>query len=232
MGLYISASGILNSIQRNDVHANNVANARTPGYRAARPNSTSTRTGGVRFSDVSRSTAQGPIEVTGRPLDAASGPGFFRVVQSDGSVAFTRDGSFGLNAQGEVVTSNGVRLDPAVLVPANATHVSVARNGTVYATTPDGVMHESGQLRVYRFANPDGLQALGGNLFAQTPASGEAVAVEPQNATHYSGALQGSNVNLTLEMIGQVLEARATAANADAFRAQGDMLGELFDLAG
>ncbi len=231
MGLYISANGILNALHRNDITANNVANSRTPGYRAARADSVETPEGGARVASVSRSNAQGPIETTGRPLDVSSSTGFFRVQQPDGSTAYTRDGSFGLNAEGEVVTGNGSRLDPPVQVPANATSVNVTRDGAVLATVPGNVApREVGRLEVFQFQNPGGLEALGGNLYAPTPASGTAAAVASPQAEFYPGTLQGSNVNMTLEMVSQVLDTHTLAANVNAFRAQEDVLGELLDL--
>ncbi|HIJ65312.1 MAG TPA: flagellar hook-basal body protein [Candidatus Hydrogenedentes bacterium] len=231
-GLYISASGIANALRRNDVTAHNVANLGTAGYRAARAESVELASGGAALGSISRDDSSGPIEVTGQSMDVAVSAGFFRVRAPDGATAFTRDGHFGLNADGEVVTADGARLDPPIQVPGNATHVSVTRDGAVYATVPGGAGPEMvGRLEVFRFANPDGLLAIGGNLYRQTPASGEPVAV-PGATEFYPGAVQGSNVNLARETTNSVLDRHAFQANVNAFRAQSDMLGELINIVG
>ena len=116
MGLHISASGILNALRRQDITANNVANARSTGFRASRADSSEAPGGGVRLGGVTRGLSPGALESTGRPLDVATTEEYFRVETPDGRTAFTRDGSFGLNADGEVVTSDGARLSPPVFL--------------------------------------------------------------------------------------------------------------------
>lgn len=228
-GLFISASGILNALRRNDVAANNVANLRTSGFRAGQARSVSAATGGVTLGEVSRSGARGPLEVTGRRMDVAAGEGFFRVRLGDGSLAFTRDGHFGLNARGEVVTAAGALLDPPVTAPANATSVSVAADGTVFATVPgNDVPQRLGRIEVFRFPNMQGLEALGANLFGETPASGEPMGLAA--ATVIPGAVEGSNVDLATEQINMLMNRQAFQANVNAFRAQADILGELLNL--
>lgn len=210
MGLHISATGIANALRRQRITANNVANISTTGYRAA-------ETGG-----------QGPLVPTGRPLDVASGAGFFQVELADGTTAYTRDGSFGLNAEGEVVTADGARLVPPIQAPPNATSVTVGRDGQVYATTPGDLDPRAiGRIEVFTFPNAQGLQSAGGNLFTATPASGAALPVE---APVQSGMLEGSNVDLAREQVNTALNINQVRANANAFRAQADMLGELLDL--
>ena len=232
MGLYISASGILTAQRRNDITANNVANLRTTGFRASRGESVETATGGVALSGTTRDTAPGGFETTGRPLDVTSPNGFFQVALPNGGTAYTRDGRFGLNADGEVVTSDGARLNPPIQVPANATSVTVGRDGTVFATVPgQNEPQAAGQIQVVQFANPQGLESLGGNLFAESGASGapQAAAGTPQVL---SGAHEMSNVNLTDQVVNQVLDGNMLQANANAFRAQADLLGELLNLTG
>lgn len=230
MGLYISASGILNAAQRQRVAANNIANLRTPGYRAARPHSSATASGGVRMDAVTRDNASGPVEWTGRPLDLAAGDAFFQVELPDGTLAYTRDGHFGRNADGKVVTSSGARLMPPVQVPPDAASVTVSSDGTVYALRPGDMQpQQAGRIAVFRFANTDGLEARGGNLFVPTAASGPAQAAAPETGIT-PGAVEGSDVNMVREQVAGTLNTRTAQANINAFRAQDDELGELLDL--
>lgn len=232
MGLYISAAGILNAQQRINVTAHNVANLSTSGYRAQRALSSETRGGGVRVTSVDRDDSPGPLQFTGQPLDVAASNGFFRVRRPDGTLAYTRDGHFGLNAQGQVVTSDGALLEPAIQVPAGATGVSVSGDGAVYANLPGaGGPQQVGRIEVYGFTNPDGLHAIGGNLFQETAASGQPVSATGQ-ASFEAGMVQGSNVNLVSEHVSRAVDRNAFEANIGAFRAQGEMLGELLDLIG
>ena len=229
-GLFISASGILNAVRRNDIAANNIANLNTPGFRAARGNSVDRISGGVDLGSITHDNSAGPFQVTGRPLDVASDAGFFQVQLADGSTAFTRDGHFGLNADGEVVTSNGARLQPPITAPLNATSVTVTVDGAVFASVPPNLAPQQiGRIAVVGFTNPDGLEGIGNNLYRQTPASGAPVP-PPQTATLLPGALQGSNVDLATEQVNMILNRHAFQANINAFRAQSDLLGELLDL--
>lgn len=232
MGLYISASGILHALLRQRVTANNIANLNTPGFRAGRVHGTPDASGGVQADAILHDFTAGPLQYTGRPLDIAAGNAFFRVELADGGFAYTRDGAFGLNAAGEIVTASGARLSPPIQAPANATSVAVARDGSVYATVPDALEPQLlGQIQVYTFTNPDGLESMGGNLYRATSGSGEAQPV--MGATQLeSGALEGSNVDLGREMVDMTLNTRLLQANVNAFRAQDDLLGTLLDVNG
>lgn len=230
MGLFISASGIITSVRRNDITANNIANLDTPGFQAATAISVDTPGGGVRIGSTVRDQSQGPIVPSNNPLDLAPESGFFQVTQPDGSTAYTRSGHFGLNANGEVVTADGSRLNPPVTVPTNATSVTVQRDGTVSATIPGQLAPQNvGQIQVFQFANPNGLAALGSGLFGQTAASGAPTAA-PARSGVLSGALPGSNVDLATEITDSLINVQATRANLNAFRAQNDVLGELLNL--
>ncbi len=227
-GLFISASGIAAAQQRHSITANNVANLRTPGYREARGELVSRTGGGVELGSATRNTARGPIESTGRPLDAAA-DGFFQLRDAKGNAAFTRDGRFGLNANGEVVTASGLSLDPPVTVPPNTTGVTVGRDGTVFATVPGTAQPQAvGQIEVVTFANPGGVRADGDNVLRATAASGPPVSV--QNPNVQSGVLEQSNVSLIDQQVNQLLDRNLLQANANAFRAQSDLLGELLEL--
>ncbi len=228
-GLFISASGILDALRRSDVGANNTANLLTPGFRAGRSHSLESAAGGVTSGGVSHDQARGPLQVTGRPLDVAGG-GFFRVRLPDGSIAFTRDGHFGLNADGDIITSGGARLDPPIQVPANASNVSVSADGTVFATVPGELEPQSfGAIEVFQFPNPDGLESIGQNLFRQTPATGEPMGASTATGL-MPGMLEGSNADLGAEQVNTLLNRRAFEANLSAFRAQSEVPGELLNL--
>jgi len=227
-GLFISASGIAAAQQRQAITANNVANLRTPGYRSVRAELLSQANGGVTVGATSRLDARGPLESTGRPLDLAA-EGYFQLRDANGNTVYTRDGRFGLNAQGEVVTSSGLALDPPIAVPPNATSVTVGRDGTVFATVPGEAQPQAaGQIEVYNFTNPSGLQAEGNNAFSATPASGNPQPVQrPEVGT---GLLEQSNVNLVDEQVAQILNRNLLQANVGAFQAQNEAIGELLDL--
>ncbi len=227
-GLFISASGIAAAQQRHSITANNVANLRTPGYREARGELVGRANGGVELGSTSRNDARGPLESTGRPLDATA-DGFFQLRDASGDAAYTRDGRFGLNANDEVVTASGLSLDPPVTVPPNTAGVTVGRDGRVFATVPGAAQPQAvGQIEVVTFPNPGGLRADGGNALRATAASGLPVPVRSPNVQ--SGVLEQSNVNLVDQQVNQLLDRNLLQANANAFRAQSDLLGELLEL--
>lgn len=230
MGLQISASGILTAIRRNDITANNVANVRTPGFRASRADNVETLGGGVRIGATGSSATQGSLSATGEALDLFAGDAFFRVRTADGSIAYTRSGNFGIDANGNIATRDGATIDPPIQVPANATSVTVGSDGVVFATTPESIEPRAiGQIEVYTFSNPDGLSAIGGNRFSATAASGSPIA-SSEEKSFVSGLLQQSNVSLATEFTNATLDVAAVRANANAFRAQNEVLGELLDI--
>ncbi|MBI2425728.1 MAG: flagellar hook-basal body protein [Candidatus Hydrogenedentes bacterium] len=230
-GLFISASGILNAFQRQRVTANNIANLNTPGFQASRLLSTPTPGGGVQVGAITRDQSQGALQTTGNPLDLATAQGYFRVEGPGGAQAYTRDGRFGLNANGEVVTADGSRLIPPVQVPAGATSVAVTQDGRVFATVAgQDAPVPAGQFEVFTFTNPQGLQAIGGGQYTATDASG--AAIPAASLSLYAGVLQGSNAGLATEQVGLLLDTRYAQANVNAFRAQDELLGELLDLQG
>jgi len=113
---------------------------------------------------------------------AINGNGYFQILQPDGQTAYTRDGSFQLNQSGQMVNSSGYQVLPSVTIPANATSVTIGTDGTVSITTPgSSAATQVGQIQMANFVNPQGLQPLGGNLFASTTSSGTAIAGAPQS---------------------------------------------------
>ena len=233
-GLFISASGIANAIRRTEVTANNIANMTTTGFRASRTQSVESLGGGVRVGSISPNTRPGSIEVTGQDLDLTAGPGFFQLRSPDGATFFTRDGHFGLNAEGQIVNADGYQLEPPIEVPQNATNVSVLQDGSVFITMPGQINPQPvGQIEVVQFTNPEGLEAVGGNLFRANGASGDPLPfVQTGPRGIETGALAGSNVDLATEQVNLLLDRNLLQANVNAFRAQSDVLGELLDIIG
>lgn len=213
-GMRTSASGMIAQQKRVDVIANNLANVNTTGFKRSRANfedllyetvqgpRTTAAQGivgpmqighGVRLASITRIHGQGGPEVTGRPLDIAiEGEGFFQVEMPDGTLAYTRDGSFSLSDSGQLVTSGGNALVPDIVIPPDATAVTISETGAVSVTNGmDGSMIEVGRLELARFPNPTGLLALGGNLFGETVASGFAATGFPQE-DGFGRVLQGT----------------------------------------
>ncbi len=250
--LHIAATGMAAQQTNLESISNNVANANTVGYKKQRtefqdllyqtvrepgtPTGPTTRspTGlqvgtGVRVIGTTRVFQQGTLMNTGNPLDVAiEGNGFFGVEQPDGTLAYTRAGALKTDAEGRIVTPEGLPLDPPIILPPDAVGISIAPNGTVSVTTPgqpDSI--EVGQLTLTLFTNPAGLRSIGHNLLVATDASGEPQVGEP--ATQGRGALmQGSveqaNVDVVEEMIGMISAQRNYEINSKVITTADDML--------
>ncbi len=189
---------------------------------------------GVRVSAVLRLHTPGATEQTGRPLDLAiDGEGFFQVQRPDGSVGYTRDGSFTLSENGELVTNGGYPLLPAITVPQDATNLTLSPNGTLSATGQDGSSTEIGRLELARFLNPNGLLAVGENQYVETPASGEAMTGQPQETGFgriLQGTLESSNVEIVQEMTDMIAAQRAYEINARAISSAESMMQATNDI--
>ncbi len=183
---------------------------------------------GVRVVATEKIHAQGNMMTTQNPLDLAiAGGGFFQIAQADGTVAYTRDGGFKLSNTGQLVTSSGALLQPAITVPQNASALSVGRDGTVSVELTGGGNQVIGQLQVARFINPSGLQSLGQNLLKETPASGPPQVLAPGQGGAGSiiqGSLEASNVNVVEEMVNMIETQRAYEINSKAISAVDGML--------
>lgn len=183
---------------------------------------------GTRLAAVQRVQAQGPLEATGRPLDLAiEGEGMFQVRLPDGSQAYTRDGSLTISADGALVTHGGYEVMPGIIVPEDATGLSIERNGvvTVQLSSAADVV-ELGRIELVRFANEPGLQALGENLYAETPASGVPMAGYAQDEGFgriVQGHLEASNVEIVTEMVDMIAALRAYEINSQAVKTSQDM---------
>lgn len=241
-----AASGMEAQQRKLDVISNNIANVNTTGYKSSRAefaellytqeraagqdNPTGIETGsGVKTAATQKNFTQGTLEATGNPLDVAiEGRGFFRVVQQDGSVAFTRAGAFKVDNEGRIVNAEGLQLDPGIEIPAEAVSVTVSRDGRVMAVL-DGETEETeiGQFEITSFQNPPGLRALGRNLFAATEAAGLPQTGAPGEdglGSLTQGYLEGSNVQVTDEMVDMIVSQRAYEVNSKVIRTADEML--------
>ena len=183
---------------------------------------------GVRVVATEKIHAQGNMVTTQNPLDLAiTGGGFFQIAQADGTLAYTRDGGFKLSNTGQLVTSSGALLQPAITVPQNASALTVGRDGTVSVELNGGGNQVLGQIQIARFVNPSGLQSLGQNLLRQTPASGAPQVLVPGQGGAGSilqGAMEASNVNVVEEMVSMIETQRAYEINSKAISAVDGML--------
>ncbi|KQY52695.1 flagellar basal-body rod protein FlgG [Lysobacter sp. Root494] len=253
--LWIAKTGLDAQQTRMAVISNNLANTNTTGFKRDRasfedllyqtvrqpggasseqtqlPTGLSTGTG-VRVAATAKQFAQGNLAQTGNALDVAiNGRGFFEVLMPDGSTAYTRDGSFQLNAQGELVTNSGYPVQPGLQFPEGTQSVTVGSDGTVsvqIAGQAESV--QVGQLTLADFVNPAGLQAKGENLFVETGASGPAQSGAPGQSgvgVLVQGALEGSNVNVVEELVSMIETQRAYETNAKAISTTDQMLAYL-----
>ena len=183
---------------------------------------------GVRIVATEKLHSQGNMVTTQNPLDLAiSGDGYFQIAKGDGSLAYTRDGGFKISATGQLVTSSGALLQPAITIPNTASSVTVGRDGTVSIELAAGGSQVLGQIQIARFVNPSGLQSLGQNLMKDTPASGAPQVLAPGVAGAGSlmqGTLEASNVNVVEEMVNMIETQRAYEINSKAISAVDGML--------
>lgn len=252
--LSIAATGMQAQETRIQVIANNLANSSTPGFKTSRARFqdllyVNEREAGTQSSQVSfvptgesiglgtRTAAvdqvftEGQLDNTGNPLDVAiEGDGFFQVSLPDGTLAYTRDGSFRLDQNGRMVTLDGYQVLPGINVPQGAQNITIGPDGTVSVqvnnqTTPTQV----GQLQLTRFINPAGLQARGQNLYTQTQASGAPqTGVGGQNGygAIAQGFLEMPNESVVQEMVGLIEAQRAYEASSKAVESSDQMLAD------
>ena len=253
--LWVAKTGLDAQQTRMSVVSNNLANTNTTGFKRDRANfedllyqqlrqpggSTSAQTQlpsglqlgtGVRVVSTSKDFQQGNPQQTGRSLDVMiNGRGFFEVLMPDGSSAYTRDGSFQINAQGEVVTNEGYPVQPGLQLPEGAQSVTIGADGTVSVQLAGQAQPvQIGALTLADFVNPAGLQALGENLFAETGASGPAQTGGPGTGglgRLIQGALEASNVNVVEELVSMIETQRAYETNAKAISTTDQMLAFL-----
>jgi flagellar basal-body rod protein FlgG len=250
--LHVARTGLDAQSARMRVIANNLANVNTTGFKRDRatfetlayqimtapgaPASAENRyaTGlslgsGVEMTGTARVNSQGALATTDNPLDLAiEGDGFFQVSMPDGTIGYTRAGSFNLSPEGQIVTSDGMPLQPAIQVPEGAQTITVGADGTVSALmTGEAEPTQLGQIELARFINPAGLAAKGGNILLETAASG-APQVGPAaldgRGSIRQGMLEGSNVNVVQELVDMIETQRAYEVNSKMISATDEML--------
>ena len=256
--LWISKTGMEAQQMQLDVISNNLANASTNGFKRASAvfedlmyqnlrqvgsNSseqsqlpTGLQVGlGVRTVATSRSFSQGSLQQSGNKLDVAiQGNGFFQVTMPDGTTNYTRDGSFQIDSQGRLVTATGLPIANGVTVPANATGISIGGDGTVTAQIPGTTTPQAiGTIALASFINPAGLDPKGGNLYAESTASGQPNAGTPGAnglGTLMPGFVETSNVNVVQELVTMIQTQRAYEMNSKAIQTSDQMLQKLGQL--
>ncbi len=187
---------------------------------------------GVRTVATMKQHSQGNLTQTGNTLDVAiEGKGYYQILHPDGTIVYTRDGSFSMNQEGKVVTPNGYALEPAITIPTNTVSITIGSDGVVSAltsgsTTPTQV----GQIELANFANAQGLEPLGNNLFRETVASGAPITANPGSdslGTLQQGFLESSNVNVVEELVNMIQTQRAYEMNSKSISTSDAMLSYL-----
>jgi flagellar basal-body rod protein FlgG len=254
--LNTAASGMVAQQLNLDNIANNLANASTAGFRKRRlqfqdllyqnlvmPGAAATQattiSTGLQIGLGSRSSAsemiqtQGDLTETDNPLDLAiQGAGFFQIQMPNGEFAYTRSGTFHLDAQGQMVTADGNPLQPSITIPTSATTVTIGADGTVSITQPGQTAAQTvGTIQLAMFANPGGLNSVGSNLFLPTTASGDAVLGVPGGNEGLGSIQQGyqeqSNVNVVEEFVAMILAQRAYESNSIVAQAADQMFQDV-----
>ena len=256
--LWISKTGLDAQQTQMDVIANNLANVSTNGFKRARavfedllyqtlrqPGAQSSQQTqlpsglqigtGVRPVATERIFTQGNLQQTGNARDVAiQGNGFFQVLLPDGTTAYTRDGSFQSDSQGQLVTSSGFHVQPAITIPPNTLSITIARDGTVSVMVPGSASStQVGSMQLVSFVNPVGLQSFGENLYLQTASSGTPNPNTPGTnglGLLNQGYVETSNVNVVEELVSMIQTQRAYEINSKAIQTSDQMLQKLAQL--
>jgi flagellar basal-body rod protein FlgG len=256
--LWIAKTGMEGQQTKLDAISNNLANVGTNGFKragvvfedlmyqnlraagSATSEQSQLPTGlqvglGVRAAASTRNFSQGSLNNTSNGFDMAiNGQGFFQVQLPDGTTGYTRDGSFQVDANGALVTNAGYAVLPGITVPANAQAFTVNAEGQISVTVPgQSTPQVLGQLQLASFINPAGLESRGGNLYAETAASGAPNAGAPNSAglgRLMGGFLEGSNVNVVEELVSMIATQRAYELNSKAIQTSDQMLQRLSQL--
>lgn len=229
-----SASALQLAQLRQSSSANNVANSQTSGFKSSRVHAQTQGNGsGVGPSEVTLNLKQGPVKVTGRQLDLGiQGDGFFPVETENGQ-RFTRAGTFKVNGNGKLVSSQGFPVQPGISVPDRAESIQVQQNGEVVGTDQKGNSFAIGQIQVAKFNNPEGLVKEGQNLFRPGSNSGQPQLGEPGTGGRgsvISGALEQSNTNFIQETVNQIKNKHLFSLNIEALETADKMLEEVVNI--
>jgi flagellar basal-body rod protein FlgG len=253
--LWIAKTGLEAQQTQMDVISNNLANVSTNGFKRSRavfedllyqnlrqPGAQSSQQTqipsglqigtGVRPIAAERIHTQGNLQQTSNQLDVAiQGAGFFQVLLPDGTTAYTRDGSFQTDSQGQIVTSNGFVVQPAITIPANAITVTIGQDGVVTVTQSGAAAPvQVGSMQLATFINPAGLESLGQNMYMETASSGTpSTNVPGTNGTGSlsQGYVETSNVNVVEELVNMIQAQRAYEINSKAITVSDQMLQKL-----
>jgi len=250
--LWTAATGMAAQSLNVDVISNNISNVNTTGFKRGRANfqdlmyqqikspgseassaGTQLPTGiqiglGVKTASVDSIFSEGSFQQTGNPLDLTiQGRGFFQIQLPNGDSAYTRDGKFSIDSQGQVVTQNGDLVLPGITIPSDAETIQISQDGTVSVVQAGGTQTVIGQFQIADFINPAGLTHMGSNLFQVSNASGEAVIGNPSEnglGSVGQGMLEMSNVSMVEEMVNLIAGQRAYEMNSKAIKAADEML--------
>ncbi len=256
--LWIAKTGMEGQQTKLDSISNNLANVATNGYKragvvfedlmyqnlrqagAATSEQSQLPTGlqiglGVRAAATTRNFSQGTLQQTGNNFDVAiKGHGFLQIQLPDGTTGYTRDGSLQVDAAGQLVTNTGYAVQPGITIPANATSVTIAQDGSISVALPAQAAPQTvGQLQLASFINPAGLEPRGQNLYAETAASGTPNAGAPNAnglGSLQQGFVEGSNVNVVEELVSMIATQRAYELNSKAIQTSDQMLQKLAQL--
>ena len=258
--LWTGASGMIGQQFNIDTISNNLSNVNTTGFKKSRAEfedliyqtilmagtpatevsevPTGIQVGhGVKTAATQKMFHQGSLQSTENKLDIAlEGEGFFKIQLYDGTIAYTRDGSFKIDSNRQIVNSNGYLLEPPIILPENfiMNTLAISQDGriTVIVNGDDNPV-DVGQLEIVRFVNPAGLQSVGANLYKMTPASGEEIAGQPGMegmAKTHQGFLEMSNVKVVEEMVNMIVAQRAYEINSKAIQTSDNMLATAIGL--
>ncbi len=250
--LWVAKTGLDAQQTRMAVISNNLANVNTTGFKKSRPifedlvyqnirqvgsqttQNTQLPTGlqlgtGVRTVATEKLHTQGNIQQTENSLDVAiNGRGYIQILMPNGDISYTRDGSFKLDSNGQIVTAGGLTLEPNITIPQDALSISIGRDGSVNVTQPGSAASNNvGQIQLADFINPTGLEPVGENLFRESVSSGPPIIGTPgenELGIVMQGALETSNVNVVEELVNMIETQRAYEMNSKAISTTDEML--------
>jgi flagellar basal-body rod protein FlgG len=250
--LRTAATGMLAQQMNVDLISHNLANVNTTGFKKSRaefqdlmyqtikasssaPDGTTQEATEIQIGNgtvpaaVVKSFRQGDVTPTNNPLDVAiQGDGFIQIRRADGTIAYTRDGALKISGEGQLVTSQGYIVEPGISFSSDTASVTIGKDGTIEATqVGQALPSKVGQLELAKFVNPGGLNAIGGNLYVETPASGKPILGVAGNEGFgelVQGSLEASNVDVVEEMISMIVAQRAYEINSKTVKTVEDML--------